>query len=162
MLAGALRSIPPLCTKPSHWGLLFAASATQLRSPVCVEAVGDLTIAGDTKVATTTVSPLPPSRHDRRRASSGTSAATLGLPVCLPGHVERVGAELGVGDLAVGEEIGRSAPLCPVGAADMRALDVSERERTGRFLIFWILNSAVTLEIYRKIIIALKTLKIYV
>ena len=119
MLTGELRSIPPLCTKPSCWGLLFAASAAQLRSPVCVEAVGDLAITGDTSVATATVSPLPPSRHDRRRASSGTSAATLGSPACPPGRVERVGAELGAGDLVVDEEIGRSAPSCPVGAADM-------------------------------------------
>ena len=121
---------------PSRWGLLFAASAAQLHSPVCVEAVGDLTIAGDTKVATTTVSPLPPSRHDRRRASSGTSAVTLGSPACLAGRVERVGVELGAGDLTVSEEIGRSAPPCPVGAADMRALDVSERERTVMFWYF--------------------------
>ena len=36
------------------------------------------------------------------------------------------------------------------------------RERTGRFLIFWILNSAATLEIHRKIITAPKILKICV
>ena len=102
---------------------------------MCVEAIDDLAVAGDTPVATATVSPLPPSRHDRRRANSGTSVAPLGSPACPPGRVERVGAELGAGDLAVGEEIGRSAPPCPVGAADMRALDVSEREREqGDFL----------------------------
>ena len=97
---------------------------------MCVEAVDDLTVTGDTPVATATVSPLPPSRHDRRRASFGTSAATLGSPACPPDHVERVGAELGAGDLTVSEEISRSALLCPVGAADMRALDVSEGENS--------------------------------
>ena len=119
VLADELRSIPPLCTKPSRWGLLFAASAAQLRSPVCVEAVGDLTVAGDTPVAAATVSPLQPSRHDRRRTSSGTSAVTLGSPACPLGRVERVGVELGAGGLAVGEGISRSAPPSPVGAADM-------------------------------------------
>ena len=63
-------------------------------------------------------------------------ALEIGRPACPPSRVEHVGAELGAGDLAVGEEIGRSAPPCPVGAADMRALDVSEREREqGDFLI---------------------------
>ena len=81
-------------------------------------------------------SPLPLSHHNRWRASSDTSAATLGSPACPPGRVERVGAELGAGDLAVDEEISRSAPPCPVGAADMRALDVSERERTVMFWYF--------------------------
>ena len=103
---------------------------------MCVEAVGDLAVTGDTPVATTTVSPLPPSRHDHRRASSGTSAAMLGSPACSRGRVERVGAELGVGDLTVGAEIGRSASSCPVGAADIRALDVSERESIVNFVIF--------------------------
>ena len=97
---------------------------------MCVEAVDDLTVTGDTPVATATVSPLPPSRHDRRRANSGTSVAPLGSPACPPGRVERVGAELGAGDLTVSEEISRSALLCPVGAADMRALDVSEGENS--------------------------------
>ena len=106
VLAGELRSVPPLCPKSSRWGLLFAASAAQLLSPVCVEAVDDLAVAGDTPVATATVSPLPPSRHDHRQANSGTSAAPLGSPACPLGRVERVGAELGVGDLTVGVEIG--------------------------------------------------------
>ena len=57
-----------------------------------------------------------------------------------------------------------SAAALSLCVADMRVLPVSEREgeRIGRFLIFWILNSAATLEIYRKIITALKILKIYV
>ena len=136
VVAGELRSVPPLCPKSSRWGLLFAASAAQLLSPMCVEAIDDLAVAGDTPVATATVSPLPPSRHDRRRANSGTSAAPLGSPACPLGRVERVGAELGVGDLAVSTEISRSASPCPVGAADIRALDVSERESIVNFVIF--------------------------
>ena len=106
--------------------------------------------------------PSCPRRHGRRGAPSGAPAAVLRTGIDSWDVVDHVGAIRLAGD-SPSARFGRpvmAAPPYPYSVSLTSGAWLSVREReNSEILLFLNLNSAVTLEIYKKIIIAPKILK---
>ena len=120
-------------------------------------------MVGEASVRRLRFTGAPPCRCHRRSARRRSSQLPSATPEYVRDRVERVGANRVAGDLTVGE----FAPVSAVAATvnpevrDDRwgpAVSESKRENSD-FCYFLILNSAESLEICRKIIIAPKILK---
>ena len=99
--------------------------------------------------------PSCPRRHGRRGAPSGAPAAVLRGGIDSWDVVDHVGAVCLAG-ASPSVRFGRpvmAAPPCSVSVSltSGARLSVKERERIVEFCYFWILNTAVTLKIYRKL-----------
>ena len=120
-------------------------------------------MVGEASVRRLRFTGAPPCRCHRRSARRRSSQLPSATPEYVRDRVERVGANRVAGDLTVGDFVPVSAVAATVNpeVGDDRwgpAVSESKRENTD-FCYFLILNSADSLAICRKIIIAPKILK---